>query len=64
MYDVKSRGWRKLMKRDTKVTQQYSQLLCAGGNMVKETARQEEFLLIIHFEHYKASLLTRVTFRL
>ena len=42
------------MKRDTEVTQQQSQFIYVGGNMVKETAGQEEFLLttIIHFEHY------------
>ena len=42
------------MKTDTKVTQQQSQLIYAGGNMIKETAGREEFLMttIIHFEHY------------
>ena len=52
--DVKSRGCRKLMKRDMKkVTQQKPQLIYVEGNMVKETAGQE-FLLttIIYFEHY------------
>ena len=41
------------MKRDTKVTLQYSLLIYVGGNMVKETAGQD-FLLttIIYFEHY------------
>ena len=40
------------MKRDTKATQQYPQLIYVGGNMVKETAGQE-FLLatVIGFEH-------------
>ena len=37
------------MKRDTKVTQQSSQLIYVGGNMVNETAGQEEFLLTIIF---------------
>ena len=31
--DVKSGGWRKLMKRDTKATQQWSQLIYVRGNM-------------------------------
>ena len=31
--DMKSRRWRKLMKRDTKVTQQQLQVVYVGGNM-------------------------------
>ena len=30
--DVKSRGLRKFMKRDTRARQQYSQLIYVGGN--------------------------------
>ena len=40
---------------DERDTKQESQLVCVGGNMVKETAGQEEFLLtaVIRFEHLK-----------
>ena len=37
---------------DTKVTQQYPQLIYVGGNMVTETAGQEFMLAtLIYFEH-------------
>ena len=51
MCDVKSRGCRKLMKRDTKVTHQQSQLIYVGGNMVKETVGQD-FLLATSKYYY------------
>ena len=55
------------MKRDTKISQQYSQLIYVGGNMVKETAGREEVLLttIIHFEHcYKIKKTSAVRSRI
>ena len=51
VYDVKSQGWRKLMKGETKVTQKCSKLIYTGGNVVKEAAGGL-LLTIIRFQHH------------
>ena len=49
MFDAKSRGWCKLMRRNTKVAQQQSQLIFVWGSMVEEKTGQEFLATTINY---------------